>query len=182
MTVMMMIVRMVSVPESPPHLAKKGKSNALSASAFYHGRYFHSPQTYNIQNSYPTFLIYIRPVFILLYLPTATTLSSVYLLCASKYANKVKSTYTLLIEPNQNLYSPPPGVVPWRCFNFMTVMSNIGGRVTNRSVTFMIFDCTTFISAIHISIIRGRVTHRLFTFMMFQLLQTNTKSSFLIFC
>ena len=61
-------------------------------------------------------------------------------------------------------------------------MSNIGGRVTNRSVTFMIFDCTTFISAIHISIIRGRVTHRLFTFMMFQLLQTNTKSSFLIFC
>ena len=101
MTVMMMIVRMVSVPESPPHLAKKGKSNALSASAFYHGRYFHSPQTYNIQNSYPTFLICIRPVFILLYLPTATTLSSVYLLCASKYANKVKSTYTAFYWSNQ---------------------------------------------------------------------------------
>ena len=45
MTVMMMIVRMVSVPESPPHLAREGKRNAVSASAFYHGRYFHPPSS-----------------------------------------------------------------------------------------------------------------------------------------
>jgi len=32
------LLLILSVPESPPHLAKKGKSNALSASAFYHGR------------------------------------------------------------------------------------------------------------------------------------------------
>ena len=31
---------MFSVPESPAHLARKGKTNALSASAFYHGRSF----------------------------------------------------------------------------------------------------------------------------------------------
>ena len=35
---MMIIVMTISVAESPPHLARKGKTNAFLASAFYHGR------------------------------------------------------------------------------------------------------------------------------------------------
>ena len=38
------------------------------------------------------FLLCSRPVFSLSYIPTATTLSSVYLSCVSKYATKVNST------------------------------------------------------------------------------------------
>ena len=61
-TVTMMM--MVSVAESPPHLARKGKTNAFAASAFYHGRSSSSDTQQQLEHL-PKCAFLERPAFLL---------------------------------------------------------------------------------------------------------------------